>query len=124
MCRDAEHVNHRRHSDVAGAATEKSAEQSADERDDENDPERNGHARYRQSYHRRELETLDRGRDMTKRGRILFLLGDCFRGTPRVSFAKSFAALPNHETRDAEIDRDRNDADDKIDISGALKRLK
>ena len=37
--------------------------------------------------------------------------------------AEGFRAFPEHESRNAEIDDDRNDADNEVDVTGSFERL-
>jgi hypothetical protein len=118
MRRDTEDVNHRRHAYVAGAATEKSAENPADKRDQDNHPDGDGfNTRDRQLDHWRKMEFLDSSRDMAEGGMISLLSSSSPAASQRLD------AFPDHEPGNGCVNSHRDDADDKVDVAGSLKKL-
>src|SRR4051794_21846080 len=80
MSGNAEHVNHRRHSDVACAAAEKPAEKSTNKRDQKYDPERNFlYTRRGQAYHWPNSDLLNLFRDWLESRMVCFRFGRILR---------------------------------------------
>src|ERR1700722_21000922 len=110
MGRNSQNVYHRGHSNISRTAAEKSAEDSADECDEKNHPYGNRfHAGDRQRNHRPDLEALNPLRYMAEFGMVV--LSRLFLGTRG---SQRLAALPDHESGNADVNYDRNDANHGI----------
>src|SRR6516162_2601642 len=100
---NAQHVHHRRHSDVTGAASQEAAEYSADKRDEQDSPERNGlNAGMRKTDHWKKFDSLDFSRKGVYSRKIMScrrvgISGAAF-SRPR---AQRYPTLPGAENRDS-----------------------
>ena len=116
--RDSQDINHRGHSDVAGAATEESAKNSPNKRDQDDDPQGDRlNTRHWQIDHWREMQFLDSSGEMRKSGVISLLF------SPSAAASQRLDAFPQHEPGNGYIDGNRDNADDRIDMTGALEKL-